>query len=179
VFAVAAGVDVLHMLNHLQLCRYHLQFCACLRTHFVELVGTLRADLRLFGKGVMDLLCWQPFKSDATFAARLLSLVRADSLELRLRLFGLCLGFNFVEDHLELAGNRSLTRGAEAALLSKTKLLFEKLQTSEQLLVLLNKGRILLLKSSAVAMQFFEEIGSFHTLPIRAGRGGFLLVLQV
>lgn len=33
------------------------------------------------------------------------------------------LSFNFVEDHLELAGDRSLTGGAKTALLSKTELL--------------------------------------------------------
>ncbi len=128
VVAGTAGVQMLHVLDHLHLRRNHLQLPAHFRAHCMQPTRTLGTVLPFLRQRVMNLFGRHAFQNSAARAALLLALVRADRLQFGLFLLRLCLGFDFVEDELKLAGHDAFARTPIPVFPGQNKLLVQPLQ---------------------------------------------------
>lgn len=99
-FAVAAGVDILHMLGNGKLSRHHDQLFGDFLADDVPSMAA-GTDQLFLGKAVLDHILGQAFKIDALLALGLGSLVGLDGDQFRLGSQRLCSGFGFVESILE------------------------------------------------------------------------------
>ena len=81
VVAGTAGVQMLHVLDHLHLRRNHLELPAHFRAHCMQPTRTLGTVLLFLRQRVVNLFGRHAFQNSAARAALLLALVRADRLQ--------------------------------------------------------------------------------------------------